>query len=105
MCIRDSFSIVFSKPAIVQAGKPGMSLYPNPVVNGVIKIKFNNMPQGLYKVRVLNNLGQTVLNKQIYHATGNSIEVIELGKKIKGIYHLEVIRPDNSKFSTTIIAD
>ncbi|MEJ7820982.1 MAG: cadherin-like beta sandwich domain-containing protein [Chitinophagaceae bacterium] len=99
------FSIVFSKPPIVQAGKPGMSLFPNPVVNGVIKIKFNNMPQGLYKVRVLNNLGQTVLSKQIYHATGNSIEVIELGKKIKGVYHLEVIRPDNSKFSTTIIAD
>jgi len=99
------FSISFAKPAIVQNTKPGISVYPNPVTNGVINLQMNNMPQGWYNVRVVNNLGQIVLTKQINHATGSSTQAIQLGKWVKGVYHMEVTKPDKSKFSTKVIAN
>lgn len=99
------FSISFAKPAIVQNSKPGILVYPNPVANGVINLKMSNMPQGVYNVRVINNQGQTVLIKQIIHSAGNNTEAIQLGKGVKGAYHLEVTKPDKTKFSTKLIAN
>jgi len=98
------FSIVFAKPAVVQAGKPTISVYPNPVTNGIINLQMSNMPQGLYNVRVVNSQGQTVLIKQINHAAGSSTKAIKLDNGVKGAYHLEVTRPDKTKFSTKVIA-
>jgi len=42
-------------------------VYPNPVQNGVINLKFVNQPGGNYKIRLLNNLGQVVLNRIVNH--------------------------------------
>ena len=100
------FYISFAKPAMVVAGKDGMSIFPNPVTNGIINLQMNNMPAGVYNVRVFNGLGQAIVNRQINHAAGNSSEAIQLGKgAVKGIYQLEVVKPDNSKFSGKVIAN
>jgi hypothetical protein len=76
-------------------GGSGLFIYPNPVTNGKIGIAFNNMAGGIYKARLLNALGQTVLEKQINHATGTSMENIRQDRVlVAGIYHLEVTAPD-----------
>lgn len=93
------FSIVFGKPVPIN---PSINIYPNPVNNGNINLRFDNMPQGNYKVRVINNLGQTILSKQIYHAQGSSIEMLHVTGK--GAYQIEVIRPDQTRFSTKVIS-
>ena len=98
------FSIVFSNSA-VYTNNPDIYIYPNPVRNGIINLQFNDMPQGNYYVRILNSLGQTILNDQINHAQGNSIEIIKLKNKVKGVYQLEIIKPDNSKFVKKVISD
>ncbi|MDB5222829.1 MAG: type sorting protein [Chitinophagaceae bacterium] len=98
------FSIMFSKPPAVVSGNSLISIYPNPVTDGIITLQFSNMPQGNYNVRVVNNLGQTILTRQINHAAGSNTETIQLDKGVKGVYHIEVIKPDASKFSTKIIA-
>jgi hypothetical protein len=61
------------------------------------------MPQGNYRVRIFNNLGQNVLIKNIDHSAGNNIKTFKLGA-VKGVYNIEVIKPDNSKFAGKIIA-
>lgn len=100
------FYISFAKPAsIVTTGKDGLSVFPNPVTSGVINLQMNNMVQGVYVVRVMNGMGQVVLTKQINHAAGNTTEQIQIGKGSKGIYQLEVVKPDNSKFSSKVMAN
>ena len=100
------FYISFAKPALVIAGKEGISVFPNPVTNGTINLQMNNMAAGVYSIRVFNGVGQVILNRSINHAAGNSTETIQLGKgAVKGVYQLEVVKPDNSKFATKLIAN
>lgn len=100
------FYISFAKPAIVMAGKDGISVFPNPVTNGTINLQMNNMPQGIYNVRVFNSMGQVILTRQINHAAGSSSETIQLGKGMaKGVLQLEVVKPDNTKFASRVIAN
>ena len=108
------FSIVFSKPVVIApppvvitpAGKPTLSVYPNPITNGIIKLQMNNMPSGLYTIKVLNNMGQVIVTKQLNRNAGSSIESISLGKGVaKGIYQVEVTKPDYSKFNAKVISN
>jgi hypothetical protein len=101
------FSISFNKPGVVPAsGNAAIVVYPNPVTNGVINLQMNNMPAGNYNVRVFNSMGQTILVKFINRVAGSSTETIQLGKGFtKGVYQLDVVKPDNSKFSSKVIAN
>lgn len=98
----DRFSIVFANPKTTITIKPGIVVYPNPVQNGIIKLQMGNMPKGMYSVRLVNSAGQTIRVVQIDHAAGNAQETISINK-LKGSYILEVISPDNSKSSHTLI--
>jgi hypothetical protein len=97
------FSIVFTKTIIAPA-KPLFVIYPNPVQNGNIKVMMNNMPKGIYNVRVINTAGQTVATKQIIHSEGSSVETIGINT-IKGTYMLEITKPDNTRFLNKIIVN
>jgi hypothetical protein len=74
---------------------PAMYVFPNPVTDKQIQLQMNSMPQGVYSVRLINNLGQTVLSKRISHSSGTSTERIQPDKKlVPGLYYLEVLSPD-----------
>ena len=74
--------------------KQEISIYPNPVVNGIINLQLSNQPQGNYGLRLLNKSGQLIIQKQIQHAGGSSTETIPLAKYLpRGIYQLEVTKP------------
>jgi len=81
-----------------------ISVYPNPVVNGIINLQLSNQPKGIYTVRVFNNFGQMMHVTQIKHDGGNSTQTVQLKENIsKGNYQLEVITPDNNKINTKIL--
>ncbi len=89
----------YSKAVVVKTGKgvAGIAAYPNPVLNGIIGLAFNNMPGGIYKARLFNSTGQTILNKQINHASGTSLENIRPDYYLTGgIYKLEITTPDKT---------
>jgi hypothetical protein len=77
-------------------------LFPNPVTDGIIYLQMKNLPQGNYVIIVYNELGEKVLTQHLT-AQGNSIEKIRLEQKIKGVYNLEVVKPDNTRSSHKII--
>ena len=82
----------------IGAGKEDISIYPNPLTDGTINLQLNNVPAGLYTVRLINTSGQLIYSKQVNHSNGNSSEVINISNSLaKGIYQLEVTKPDNSK--------
>ncbi|HEY8657623.1 MAG TPA: hypothetical protein VIL78_01200, partial [Hanamia sp.] len=90
----------------VLVGKSGseITVYPNPIIDGIINIQLNNQPAGVYKMRVLNQLGQLILSKQIIHSEGSSNEVIQLNKYAPyGIYQLEVIKPGDTPKNIKVI--
>ncbi len=73
-------------------------IYPNPVINDVISLQFNNQPAGTYTVQLFNNSGQLFFTKKIIHAAGNSTETIPVDKGMsKGIYELQIIKPNKEK--------
>ena len=75
--------------------KPLITIYPNPVRDGVLNLQFANEPQGNYGIRLLNNLGQIIVSKQVTHAGGNSTQTIKWDYNlVHGVYHLEVFKPD-----------
>ena len=74
-----------------------ISVYPNPIVNGTIQIQFSNQVAGVYGIRLMNSLGQIILSKVVTHNDGNSSEIITPAHKLaKGIYQLEIVKPDGN---------
>jgi hypothetical protein len=88
---------------LIGKGSTDITVYPNPVQNGTIKLQMNNMPAGVYRIRVVNMLGQVLQTTQLKHAAGNSTETVPLGSQVgKGAYNLEIIKPDNSRMSIKV---
>ena len=77
--------------------KQDITIYPNPITDGMIHLQLMNEPEGKYNIRLLNKLGQLILQKQITHAGGNATEFIKWDYNLAhGMYQLEVTRPDGS---------
>ena len=82
---------------LIGSSKHDITVYPNPVVNDVIRLQLNNQPQGKYGMRLLNKAGQVLIVKQAEHLDGSSIEIIQLDKYLpRGIYQLEITKPGGS---------
>ena len=75
--------------------KHDITIHPNPITDGMIHLQFLNQPEGKYGLRLLNNLGQVIVARQISHAEGSSTEIIKWDFNLAhGIYKLEVTKPD-----------
>ena len=75
-------------------------MFPNPVTDNTIHLQILNQPGGQYELRLINNSGQSLMTKQIQHVNGTSTETIRPAQLIpKGIYQLEVTKPDGSKMN------
>ncbi|MDP4285247.1 MAG: T9SS type A sorting domain-containing protein, partial [Bacteroidota bacterium] len=82
------------------AGNPGseITVYPNPIINGVINIQMHNQVAGLYEIKIINPLGQEIISKKIVHAGGNITQTIELNNRsAKGVYQIKIIKPDGTE--------
>ncbi len=85
------------KVAITKPGA-GFTVYPNPVTDGNINLQINNLPAGIYTVRLLNNAGQVMIEKVITHISGNVINSIKPATTlVNGTYLLEINGPENKQ--------
>ena len=86
--------------------KQAITVYPNPVKDGIIHLQLLNQPSGIYEARLFNNAGQVISSKQIPHTEGSSTETLLINKAVvHGIYQLEITQPGNKKvqYQNTII--
>lgn len=74
----------------------GFTVYPNPTTDGKIGVSLTNAPKGQYAFKVLNNLGQLLQTKNINHAGGSSLISLQT-LTAKGVYHVEITKPDKTK--------
>ncbi len=102
--VNNSGEIKYSQVVKVNMkGDPStITVYPNPVKeDGIVAISMMNEPKGVYKVNLINVLGQVVLTRTINHDGGNSVYSIELnGSLAHGTYQLQVA--EGNKVKTTI---
>ena len=96
----------YSRVVVVKLGKTraGISVYPNPVTDNSIRLSMTKMPQGIYQLRLINTIGQTLMTKRITHSSGNSMETFISDSKIStGIYTLEVTLPYKKVLKVKVI--
>lgn len=80
--------------------KKAITIYPNPVQNGIVSLLFENQSGGMYTIRILNKSGQVILVQQVHHLAGTTLERIALRKFIsQGLYSLEILKPDDTKMN------
>ena len=81
-----------------------ITVYPNPVEDGIINIQMINQGPGTYTMRLLDASGQQVLLKQVDHATGNSAETIRINRTVaKGLYKLQIAKPNGKEQTISLI--
>jgi hypothetical protein len=80
----------------IGAGKPSITIYPNPVADGHISVQLTNQSEGVYSLRLLTVTGQSVFKGELVHGGGSGTQTVNLPAYLsKGTYQLEVISPAN----------
>ncbi len=68
-----------------------ISVYPNPVVNKTVNISFKAQPGGLYKIKLINQLGQVVYSTDIQVTGSVFVKPLNLNQDIiSGHYLLSI---------------
>ena len=99
-------SMQYSQVVKVRMGNLGplISVYPNPVREGVMHLQFIRQPAGIYTIRITNMAGQLLMKRTLEHRTENYIEKIELPNAIKaGNYKVSVTGKGEKEKSISIM--
>ncbi|HKR07421.1 MAG TPA: T9SS type A sorting domain-containing protein, partial [Bacteroidia bacterium] len=74
-------------------------VFPNPS-NGLFELIVLGNLFGNIKVRIINTLGQTVLQKSIEKVNGRQSYPLDAQSLSRGIYFIEILGSDNEKASS-----
>ncbi len=85
--------------------KNGISVYPNPVTNGVVRLSFSEQPAGRYQVQLLDLSGRFVTAKEVNINSVAQIEEFRFPElSVKGNYLIRVTSEANKVNVTNKIA-
>lgn len=96
-----------SKIVVVKmnAGKPGIKVFPNPVKNKQINIRSDEMEKGRYTLLVHNPQGQQIIHRVIDHPGGSFNQIIYVSKMLPaGMYYLK-IGNEKEEYNQTIFLE
>lgn len=86
-------AVKYSNIVKVEMGKgtPELVVAPNPIQSNRIQLQLYNLPKGKYRVTLINNTGQQLMNKEISHEGSSVKQTINLDNNITtGIYQLRI---------------
>ena len=79
----------------------GISVYPNPVANGLVKVSFADQPIGKYSVELIDITGKLIQSKEINVRGNMHIEEVRIPKSVSGGNYLLKITGANNNVSFT----
>jgi len=79
----------------------GISVYPNPVTNGLVKVTFTDQPAGKYSVELIDITGKLIQSKEINVNGSMHIEEVRIPKSASGGNYLLKINGINNNVSVT----
>lgn len=86
--------IIYSDIAIVKSPIATVGIYPNPVVDNIIRLQFSGMPAGSYDCKILNQNGQEIVQTEIQVTTNESKNQVRLASDLPaGTYFLRLSHP------------
>jgi len=84
--------------------KAGIVVYPNPVVNARINVRFTNQPKGNYVLKLIDNSGRVAVTKQVHVSELTVTETLNAGQNMdNGAYHLKIVSVDKNLKSFNLI--
>jgi len=88
-------------------GNKFITVYPNPVSNGQIKISFDHNVSGEYKIAITDLQGRLIENKTIYIKYSGQVENFKLSSKpVRGLYLLKITDVANQNiFSDKLVVE
>lgn len=103
-CFTKDGKSTYSQIVKVSVGSPtSVSVFPNPITKGAINLLFTNEPAGRYEIRLTSPVGEVVISKTFNQSSGNNKETIYCGHLSKGIYQLEITKPDKSLIIESVV--
>jgi hypothetical protein len=86
-------------------GEKGISIYPNPAVKGSdVQVQFRNSRSGKYDVTIYTLTGVRVLQTQVVHPGGSSVQKATLPAEFaSGTYIMELTSPNGDSGKTKLI--
>lgn len=89
----------------ISNGKSVIDVYPNPVIDHNITVRFINQTIGQYMIELFNQAGQKVFKNVISHPGGSASQILRLNEGImKGIYRMQVSNAQ-SKIVQNVLID
>jgi Secretion system C-terminal sorting domain len=84
--------------------EPKMSIYPNPVEDGMVNLHMDNQPQGSYSIQLTNKAGQGMQTEtmQVTNST-NMLRTIKLNNTAAGTYQLTVTDAAGKKTNMSFV--
>src|SRR6187549_1457712 len=79
----------------------GISVYPNPVTNGLVKVSFTDQPVGKYSVELIDITGKMIQSKEINVRGSMHIEEVRIPRSVSGGSYLLKINGVNNTVSFT----
>ena len=79
----------------------GISVYPNPVTNGLVKVTFADQPAGKYSVELIDITGKLIQSKEINVNSSMHIEEVRIPRSVSGGSYLLKINGVNNNVSVT----
>jgi hypothetical protein len=79
----------------------GISVYPNPVSNGLVKVTFADQPAGRYSVELIDITGKLIQSKEINVNSSMHIEEVRIPRSVSGGNYLLKINGMNNNVSVT----
>jgi Secretion system C-terminal sorting domain len=76
---------------VTVAGESKITVYPNPVVGGIVNLHLDNQAKGNYSIQITNSLGQIVETDKVQVQTNAVLKTIKLEGLAKGKYQLTVM--------------
>jgi hypothetical protein len=75
-----------------------LSVYPNPVVNGMVYTNFNSLPAGKYSIQLLDQSGKLLSQKMVDIKFTGQVESIATGAQLsRGEYVVKVVAVQGNK--------
>jgi hypothetical protein len=103
--IEKNGAVKYSEVVRVNIGtkRSEFTVYPNPVKGGTINLQLTDIEKGVYTIKVVNNLGQEIANKQITHNGGSATQTISIGNAPAGKYNMVITNGTNTVTKTVIV--
>lgn len=87
------------KPAL--SFENSISVYPNPVTNGNVRVSFNDLPAGKYQLQLMDMDGKVVSAREVTINSKMQVESFSLPDVAKGSYFIKILNEPNKVSVTT----